>query len=169
MKIWTATITAMLLLTSCATTQQPPASLTLEFELTRPLQIPANSAHTNFENGRTSAGRNLFAKHCEFEINTVRETPQTVLPDTFRVSRAMRRVVGDEQTGMPRFPFGFFGCTEQYYETHFWLSSQQQPGVRKLICREGFNFCDGRHMTLGEIQQVLGTQIVIKNAADLML
>jgi hypothetical protein len=133
------------------------------FVLNRNVTIPANQARVIFQHGKTMRGKNLLDWHCELEISTVSESPQRVMADTFRVTSENSRVVRDEQTGMPLMSFGGLACGEHYYETHYRLRSDKQPGVRKMICRNGYHFCsDDDFINRGDMREVFGNWVSVK-------
>ena len=51
-----------------------------------PLRVPANQAHADIQ----AVGSGEMDPYCEFEIDTVSESPQTVEPDVFEVWRVGR-------------------------------------------------------------------------------
>lgn len=139
--------------------EQPVRAFTLE----RSVTIPANQARVIFQHGRPMRGKNLFEWHCELEIDTVSDAPQRIEADTFRITSASSRVVRDELSGMPVMPFGLLACGERYYETHFRLHSATQPGVRKMLCRNGYNFCSNEDfITRQEMKEVFGSWVTVK-------
>jgi hypothetical protein len=154
---------AVLLLTACASQGVRHEQAVSAFTLNRNVTIPANQARVIFQHGKASRGKNLFDWHCELEIDTVSASPQRVLADTFIVTGAYSRIVRDEQSGMPLMPFGAFTCGERYYETHFRLHSDKQPGVRKMLCRNGYHFCSNEDfITREEMKEVFGNWVTVR-------
>jgi hypothetical protein len=149
-------------LVGCAAPPQDAGSVgDLQWVLLQDLTIPAGRARAVFQDGRQVGSVDRYRPHCELEISTVSEEPQRLAADRLFVQRRDRRIVSDENAAIPAFGFGFatpWGCTEDnFYETLFWLRAEQQPGVRRLLCRDWYRSCDaGRHLTLDEILQVLG-------------
>ena len=157
-------ISGLLILTACnAPERRPVAGGIQAFELHRDVMVPANQARVIFQHGRPKAGKNLFDWHCELEINTVSESPQPVLADTFSVTSANARIVRDELSGMPAMPFGVIDCGDRFYETHYRLHSNRQPGVRKMICRNGYTFCTvGKFAGRYEMREIFGEWITVR-------
>ena len=157
-------ITGLLILASCSVPERGPATGGIRaFELQRDVMVPANQARVIFQHGRAKPARNLFEWHCELEINTVSESPQRVLADTFKVTSANARIVRDEQSGMPAMPFGAIDCGDRFYETHYRLDSTRQPGVRKMICRNGYTFCSGgKFAGRNEMREIFGDWITVR-------
>jgi len=126
---------------AASTSVQPLAPAHLE--LLEPITIPAGSAHTVFQEGRQTRGADHYRLACEIEVEDVRDVPQTVQPDRFRVVRAGFRRLRDELAGIPEVVPGFrWDCTEDVFlESRWWLRSERQPQVRVLICREAFPAC----------------------------
>lgn len=145
-----------------------PAGLSLT--LLRPLAVPPDSATVRLQFGRIVArnGVQEVEPHCIFELDTVRDREQPVLPHTMQVTDVRRNV--STFSGMPAWPlFGpsFLrvgspddgGPSHIYYKTEFRLRSAQQPEVRALTCQSnplpaGAAFM--RHLTLPEIRAALG-------------
>ncbi len=157
-------ITGLLTLTACNSPERRQAPGGIQaFELHRDVMVPANQARIVFQHGRAKPGKNLFDWHCELEISTVSESPQRVLADTFRVTSASYRIVRDELSGMPAMPFGAIDCGDRFYETHYRLHSSRQPGVRKMICRNGYTFCSGGQFAgRYEMQEIFGDWISVR-------
>ncbi|MEJ2316984.1 MAG: hypothetical protein P8Y83_08510 [Gammaproteobacteria bacterium] len=157
-------ITGLLILASCSAPERGPVTGGIQaFELQRDVMVPANQARVIFQHGRAKPARNLFDWHCELEINTVSESPQRVLADTFTVTSANARIVRDEQSGMPAMPFGAIDCGDRFYETHYRLHSNRQPGVRKMICRNGYTFCSGgKFAGRNEMREIFGEWITVR-------
>ena len=64
--------------------------------LHEPLRIPANQAHADIQ----AVGSGEMDPYCEFEIDTVSESPQTVEPDVFEVWRVGRSISPSSDWGM---------------------------------------------------------------------
>jgi hypothetical protein len=143
--------------TSCTSLPDTPGTPVNQLVLTKTISIPPRNAHVTFQEGKPQNGRDLFSWHCDLEISTVNESAQSVLPDSFVIQRSLNRLVSDEQSGMPVMSVGNHFCGERYYETHYWLSSTKQPGVRKMTCRIGYNFCEnGDYINREQLHAVLG-------------
>ncbi len=139
-----------------------PADLLHELELKREVRIPSKAARAFFQHGEQIASKDRYESYCELEISTVAEQPQRVAPDTFAITRVARRLVSDEESGMP-VQIGIFGSQDVFHETHLWLSSERQPGVRKLICRSWTqDLGRGRFLSVSEMQEVLGSGFVLR-------
>lgn len=132
--------------------------------LNHALEIPANWATARLQSGRMVAFGQVQEQepHCIFEINTVREVPQRVEPDTFAITQVWR----SESTiaarpGFIRAAYAFDdgSPTQMFYKTGFVLRSERQPGVRQMVCQSD-QFAAGigmpRHLTIPEIRQALG-------------
>jgi hypothetical protein len=134
------------------------------------LTIPPESATLRLQYGKPVA-RNAVQEQdpfCVFEINTVSDSPQTVHPDTFRVTRIGHGIdtIADAASALP-YPAPIkVGLSNDhrpshiYYKTLFWLHSEQQAGVRLLTCMSNQNlpgvYPFMRHLTLQEIRAALG-------------
>lgn len=136
--------------------------------LLTPLTIAPESATVRLQYGQPVA-RNAVREYdpfCIFEINTVSDGPQTVQPDTFRVTRISETVgtIADTVSGSDPAPIkvGMFNDRRPshiYYKTLFWLQSDKQA-VRLLSCMSNQNvpgvYPFMRNLTLREIRATLG-------------
>ncbi|MDP2432825.1 MAG: hypothetical protein Q8O33_12435 [Pseudomonadota bacterium] len=134
------------------------------------LTIPPESATLRLQYGRPVA-RNAVQEQdpfCVFEINTVSDSPQTVRPDTLRVTRISRGIATIVDASAPPHPLLMKASlnnddrpTHIYYKTLFHLHSERQPGVRLLTCMSNQNlpgvYPFMRHLTLAEMREALGT------------
>lgn len=152
-----------LVLTACVPQQVRDEQSVRAFELNRNVTIPAGQARVIFQHGKTMRGKNLFEWHCELEIDSVSESPQRVMADSFLVTSESSRVVRDELTGAPAL-FGVgLDCGERYYETHYRLQPGKQPGVRKMICRNGYHFCANEEFIgRNEMKEVFGSWVTVR-------
>jgi hypothetical protein len=133
---------------------EPPALH--ELRLKQALSIPAGAARTYFQQGRQQAGKNRYEPHCEFELSTVSDRPQSVRADVFKVRRLTQRLVADEHSGMPP-ALNLMRNQDVFYETQVLLQSLKQPAVRKLICRhwtQSYGRLD--YLSGAQIQAILG-------------
>lgn len=135
--------------------------------LNQVLEIPANWATARLQYGKVVPFGHVqeYAPHCIFEINTVREMPQRVEPDTFEIIKVQRH----SSTLAINSGFFFYIGTaladtdrpsQMFYKTIFTLKSERQPGVRQLICQSD-QYAPGiaipNHLTVPEIRQALGS------------
>lgn len=133
-----------------------------ELELKREVYIPARAARAFFQHGARTPSKDRYQSYCELEISTVAEQPRRVAPDTFTITGVVRRLVSDEDSGMP-VRLDIFGGQDIFHETHLRLSSERQPGVRKLICRSWSQYPGrGRFLSVREMQAILGGGVVLR-------
>lgn len=132
--------------------------------LNRALEVPAGRATARIQNGRVLAFGQVqeHLPHCILEIDTVRETPQRVEPDSFAIIK-----VGRSESTLAAKPSFFiraaFADTDRpgqlFYKTVFTLKSERQPGVKWLTCQSD-QYAAGigipRHLTVTEIRHALG-------------
>lgn len=138
------------------------------FELHEDLTIRAGRTRTYLQDGAIVSGVNEFRPHCQLEINTLSESPQTVRADRFIVTRIGTRTDQVVQSaplqlaaldGIARWPFDGFmdGESRRMYVYIFSLHSDRQPDVRALTCGGAFD-SPGLALppTLGDIARALG-------------
>lgn len=131
--------------------------------LLAPLSIPAASATVRLQYGRP-VERNAVQEHdpfCVFELDSVGDGPQTVAPDSFRIS-AIGHAIDDIAAALPapiRVGLGDKdGPSHLYFKTMFRLASAAQPRVRLLTCMHNVVHQPhrARHLRLEEIRAALG-------------
>ena len=163
----------MLLLGGCAGLASPdPASPHYAYttrwtvQLNRALQIPAEAATVRLQYGRI-VPRNGVQEHapfCVVELNTVRETEQTLQPGRFEVWRVTRSVSTVAAAASPfvKLGFGFDHSAPSFlfFKTEFRLRDAAQPDLRGMTCMwdqmAPGNRMLMRHLALDEIRQALG-------------
>jgi hypothetical protein len=162
--------TLLFLLFALAGCASPPPNPTDAGRLTllAPLAIPAASATLRLQYGKPVARDAVQEQDpfCVFEINTVSDGPQTVRPDSFRITRHSHAISSIAEAALP-WPaltrvawFDDDRPTHIYYKTLFRLESATQPGVRLLTCMSNQNlpglYPFMRHLGLEEIRAALG-------------
>jgi len=112
-------------------------------EIHHPIAIPAGRTRTWLQRGGVVAGQDWWHPACNLEITTLdHEQRQTVEPGRFDVIRvqAMEDFAG---RGVPagglmraafRADYDTGGTTWMWRGHHLWLSSAEQPDVRRLTC-----------------------------------
>ena len=109
--------------------------------LNQDLDVAAAQARVFIQDGVVREGFNSYRAHCAFEIDDVQHDGAVIRADRFTVSRvqsARVQVVQHEPlhvaamwrvSGMGR------GGSASYYDGyHFWLTSADQPQVRRMSC-----------------------------------
>jgi hypothetical protein len=143
--------------------------------LNRALEIPANWATARIQYGKMVPFGHVqeHDPHCIFEINTVREVPQRVEPDSFAIVR-VERSMSSLAAASSGFSF-FIGSawadvdrpSQMFYKTIFTLRSERQPQVRWLTCQSDQHAAGigiPRHLTVPEIRQALGELFTLELA-----
>jgi len=142
------------------------ASLVLNHDLS----IAAGKARVFLQNGEVSGGFDSYRTHCAFEIDSVRHDGKTIQAGTFTISRvqgSIQPVVtrGLLQVASLQLFAGLDGAGSQsFYEGyHFWLTSVDQPEVRRLSCFGVYAEPQDLYPpTVEEIRQALGSIAVIQ-------
>ena len=118
-------------------TQFEGASLVLNQDL----KLAAGKARVFVQNGLVSGGFDSYQPHCALEIDSVRHDGATIQAGSFTVTRvqlSIQRVVSAEPVRLAasRLASGIGGGGSQsYYKGyHFWLTSADQPQVRRMSC-----------------------------------
>lgn len=139
--------------------------------LKTPLEVPAGRARVFVQAGEAVIGGSRlrgsfdqYRPHCAFEIDALHDEPFVIRPDNFRVTQvqhSLEKVVqanGVKMAGlllvMGLDGIGAGGAHEGY---HLWLSSQDQPAVRRISCYGAYaDLPDLQAISLGEIRSALG-------------
>jgi hypothetical protein len=119
-------------------TQLEGASLVLNQEL----NLRAGKARIFVQNGEVSGGFDSYQPHCAFEIDSVRHEGATIEAGTFTITRvqgSVQPVVSAAPVRLAAMPMvsgiAGGGGSQSYYEGfHLWLSSADQPQVRRVSC-----------------------------------
>jgi hypothetical protein len=135
--------------------------------LHKPLTIVPEVARVFLQAGEAfpQYGLNEYEPHCSFEVRKVLpEQPQTIEPDTFKVTRVQR--LREEVVWLRPVQFASLqladaavdsGLSDIFEGYHFWLYSETQPDVLRMTCRyiltEPWN---SRTPTLDEMRFSLG-------------
>lgn len=167
-----------LLLAGCASLESPdPASPYYAYspgwlaQLNHSLTIPPGAATVRLQYGQVVPrnGVQEFDPYCVVELNTVRDTPQTLKPGRFQVWRVTRSVDVYAAAKSPlmkaRYVDDDGDVTPLYYKTAFRLRDPAQPNLRGMTCAWS-QLVPGnpllmRHLRLSEIQAALGDWITL--------
>jgi len=143
-------------------TQFEGASLVLKQDL----KIAAGKARVFLQNGEVSGWFDSYQPHCSFEIDSVQHDGVSIQADTFTVSRvqgSIQRVVSREPIRVASLQLlagmAGGGGSQSFYEGyHFWLTSANQPQVRRMSCFGVYaQPYELYPPTVEEIRQVLGS------------
>lgn len=138
--------------------------------LNQELNIGPGKARVFIQDGRVSSGFDSYKTHCGFEITSVRHDGVSIDPDTFVISKVQRMVqpvvnARPVQVAGLRFASGLgSGGAQSYYDGyHFWLTSVNQPQVRRMSCFGVYaQPYELYPPTMVEIQQALGPIVEIR-------
>lgn len=141
-----------------------PAGSTLS--LNRDILIAPNRARVYIQNDTVHDSVNdinEYYPYCEFEILTLSEQPQRVHADTFIISR----VVDETLTSNKPLLYASLRLTDTAplliaYNTVYYLKSDQQPDVYRLMCLYWTDLGVDDFLSFTEIRQTLGTLITFQ-------
>lgn len=138
------------------------------FELLKEIMVGGGRTRAYLQGGTAVLGVNEFRPHCQLELGTLKDTPRTILPDTFTVTRVSTRTDQVVQSSpmqlaalgnvrLAHRDLNDGGEMRRMYVYLFFLHSDRQPDVRALICGGAFD-TPGLAMrpTLQEIAASLG-------------
>ena len=158
----------LLLASGCAT--QPTGAGIEGIQLSQPVMIPAQRAHTKFQAGRQVSGAYFSEPYCELEIKTVSEQTQRVPAGSFRVRRESQTLLKDPTTRIPALVAGFSCSDDLYQESIWWLDGDAPSPVVYLRCLAPYFNCRiGGPLSpeqVQQVQQVVGRRIHITSAND---
>lgn len=149
-------------------------------KLTRELIIPANQVAVYLQGGEViPSGRiNQYYPHCKFELLRRLDTPQTVQPDNFEITKAVQEIghtVALDDLRLARVSVGIGvhigmkggdGSSLQAYSTRLVLRSARQPNVFRLSCGQEALPHEGEHVSISEMRKALGGVITLELAGS---
>jgi hypothetical protein len=134
--------------------------------LNQDLRVAAGKARVFVQDGAVVSGFNSYKPHCAFEIDSVRHDGVAIQADTFVISRVQastQQVVSAEPVRLAALLLadgmgdGGGGSASYYEGYHFWLTSANQPNVRRMSCYGVYaQPYELYPPTLEEIRQLLG-------------
>jgi hypothetical protein len=136
--------------------------------LHEPAEVPAHLGRVFIQNGEFRPQRlvDAYYANCAFEVRTLRETNQTILPDTFVITRVRR--FGNWTSTFKTMPAGFYllgdGPSPENWSTLLDLKSEKQPDVFRMTCQHWEDPTDARHLTIRQIRQALGKIVTLQLA-----
>lgn len=137
------------------------------------ITVPAGRARVFLQNTspdgtRSGTSFDSYRPHCAFEVDSVDHEGYPIQPGTFTISRVQRTTVQVVQRESVRVAglavAGIIGRGSALHDGfHFWLTSADQPGVRRLTCYGVFAApIDLYPPTLAEIELALGALATIQ-------
>jgi hypothetical protein len=167
---------AALVLSGCASFEVPQDTTSPFYavpegsvlEIRQPITIRAGTTHVWLQRGSVSVGQDWWHPACTLEVNTLdRERAQTVAPGRFDVVRVQRmEEYAQLQTppvaaaAMPvvlRADYSSGSVTWMWQGYHLWLSSAEQPDVRRLTCLGVYSVpISARPPSIDQIREALG-------------
>jgi hypothetical protein len=136
-----------------------------ELVLHQDIVIPAGRSHVVFQSEGISQGTNEYHPHCELELRHVRQQPQPVQADVFRVTRVRGQTHYVMRPAAPVLLAAAGGFNWLASDSSEWimlayhmsLYSETQPDVVTLVCGGAYNYpYYARYPGLEEIRAALG-------------
>ncbi len=137
--------------------------------LNRAITVPANDVGVYIQNGKVAKSFWNVKSHypyCAFDLRKRLETPQTVQPDEFTITRVTQETVYSvhaDFTRLARLPFVHVadadqgdGASYEIYATVMTLRSERRPDVQRLTCAQWQYPPLQRHVTINEMRKTLG-------------
>ena len=158
--------------TACASGPYPTASPYFTIPqgshliLKQSLTIPPDTGRVYIQQGLvvSDSEKDQYYPHCWFVSWVVNEAAQQIKPDDFIItsSRKNESYAKTQQrfnlaNASPVILSGiFFGATAIEYSTELTIHSNRQPNIRQLICSHWEDPADANHLSLTQINTVLG-------------
>lgn len=141
-------------------------------KLNQELSIPPNEAGVRMQYGKVTHYKQIDQWHanCRFEVRDPAPDAQIIQSEEFTITQVgfEYQFVASEQLKLAAVGLGIMSGAgnpmAQVMSTSFYLRSQTQPKVTRLICQHWENPQDSRHLMLDEIQQAVGDIIEFKLA-----
>ena len=139
--------------------------------LNQDIEIPADSARAYVQHGRVLSFPKIdrYRAHCKFEMKRRLDTPQTIKPDTFVVTKMYREINRGTHSGaiMPvAIQLAGGGLSYELYATFFLLNSPTQPNVLGLTCQHLEDPVSPRYLSIQDIRMALGNVATLQLADD---
>ncbi|MEJ2440062.1 MAG: hypothetical protein P8Z72_10385 [Gammaproteobacteria bacterium] len=165
-------LTAVMLTAACSSVPAPVTSPYYQIPsgsklvLKQTLTIPPNTASVYIQYGKVVSPqqKDNFYAHCWFTSWYVRDQPQLIKPDTFTIthSQQFEDVVSRGQSHMLAMNGPVTGVYDGGpmaldYSTVMYIHSDKQPAIRRFGCGYWENPDDAQHLTVAEMQKVLGS------------
>lgn len=141
----------------------PPVGSSLA--LKRQLTVPGGETRIFLQGGEMMKKSRFdrYRPSCSFELRKLAETPRTIEPDSFIVTRIERLIQEIVQRGEPApglFRSGLDDDSSPPFVVrgyHLWLGSERQPDVMRMTCRGAFaDMHEAYPPTLNEVKRSLG-------------
>jgi len=137
--------------------------------------IPTNRASVYLQGGRITPFSDVdqYYPHCKFELNTLKDVPQMVEPDTFEIYKVAHGVdyAGSGLTVVVAVGLSVRGASNsgggpspEPYATVLFIRSAKQADVRVMTCQHWEDPTDARHLTISEVRKVLGSVFTLELA-----
>jgi hypothetical protein len=171
----TALAAVSLLLTACANQTVkdvssphfvPPIHSTLR--LNKTIEIPPHQLSVSIQNGVVypTGGVNQYAPNCKLRVKHLKDTGQTIEPDTFDIVAVSRQVdiipigeIGGARLAGPAMRLasggGDGGPSDEMYKTLMTLRPSTQSLATKLVCQQLDDPGLGEHVSFLEMQTTL--------------
>ncbi|MCW9013099.1 MAG: hypothetical protein OQL06_04890 [Gammaproteobacteria bacterium] len=132
--------------------------------LNQNLSILPNVARAHIQYGKLVSKKaiDMYYPHCEFEIRTLKETSQTIYPDTFTIYQVDHDIQWSQTdvmvASLSRFDMGMSneGISLVAYANEYYLESASQPDVFRLTCLHWQEHSNAYHLSINEVRKVLG-------------
>ena len=130
------------------------------------LTIPADKAAVFIQNGEVKTFRDIdkYYPHCKFEVSTIKESNQTIQPDTFIIHKSTT----DEHVQLNQSMFRHVslngGDGPPFIEMYrlMYLRSEKQPDVFRLSCGIWAISPNYYQLTVKEVRHALGKLMTLK-------
>ena len=131
------------------------------------LTIPPNQARVIIQNGRliSRRDRDQYYPYCEFEIRTLSESEQVILPDRFRIHKLWKHMDTSRQQVMYASVGLMLADNNDplvAYNTIMFLSSDKQPDVYRMSCMYWTDDPLDQHLSVNQINKTLGDILSIE-------
>lgn len=118
-----------------------PSHAAMSVELTRPVTIPAGSAHAKFVGGRQVPGVSRLEPYCELEIRTVADSPQQALPGVYPIRARRFTLLRDPVTRLPALVTRS-SCSDALFQESLWLLAPGAGNLHSLRCIRPLFHCE---------------------------
>lgn len=136
--------------------------------LNQPISISPGKASVYIQRGQIVPynGRDTYYANCKFEVNTIRQIPQTIEPDEFVVDRVSQKIEVNRFFAPGTMLAGIGSdksdVMSKFYSRLLYLRSSKQPDVLRISCGRWDYRPLSNHLTIQEIRGALGDMFTLR-------
>ena len=141
-----------------------------ELILNETIKIPAGRTSVYLQGGKVLPYSQIdpYNPHCQFDIRTKKDVPQTINKDKFVIYKIGHRIGGLKRqikvAGLRVFSGGNGngGPSHETFATILYLRSENQPDILTMTCQHWADPTDAEYLTIKQMRKAMGSVFVLK-------